>query len=135
MTVTPRLRRAAGWAILGGVLLEFGHFSAIGLWQSILSLLLSLFPRAAAIIRVLGLPILLVASLGGLAVIIAGVLFLRGHTATGRLLIGFGAGFSILSFLIYLAFAVVGRSVVLSGNTVVVLAGLLLAIYARGLAR
>ncbi|MFQ5986658.1 MAG: hypothetical protein ACE5KQ_04815, partial [Thermoplasmata archaeon] len=63
------------------------------------------------------------------------ILFLRDHTRTGRLLIGFGVGFSLLSVLIYLVSAVVGRNVQLGGNTIVVVIGLFLAIYARGLAK
>ncbi len=135
MTASPRVRRAGAWAILGGLLLEFGHFSAVGFWQSILTLLASLLPAAAVLISSLGLFILLVASLGGLAAILAGILFLRDHTRTGRTLIGFAVGFSLLSVLIYLVTSILGRNATLSGNTIVVLIGLFLAIYARGLAK
>ncbi|MEE9592950.1 MAG: hypothetical protein V3W28_05165 [Thermoplasmata archaeon] len=135
MTTSRQVRRAAAWAILGGVLLWIGHFSAVGFWQSILSFLVSLFPTAAAVIRVLGLFVLIIASLGGFAAVLAGFLFLRSHIRTGRILIGFGVGFSLLSVLIYLITAVARQDPVLSGNTIVVLIGLFLAIYARGLAK
>ncbi len=135
MTASRRVRRAGGVAILGGILLELGHFSAVGFWQSILSLLASLLPAAAALIRPLGLFVLLIASLGGLAAIVAGILFFRDHARTGRLLIGLAVGFSLLSVLIYLITSILGRNATLSGNTIVVVAGLFLAIYARGLAK
>lgn len=135
MTASRQLRRAAAWAIIGGALLWIGHFSAVGFWQSILSFLVSLFPTAATLIRVLGLFVLIIASLGGFAAVLAGFLFLRNHARTGRILIGFGVGFSLLSVLIYLITAVARQDAVLSGNTIVVLIGLFLAIYARGLAK
>ncbi|MCJ2554748.1 MAG: hypothetical protein LN410_00880 [Candidatus Thermoplasmatota archaeon] len=135
MTASRRVRGAGVWAILGGILLEVGHFSAVGFWESILSLLASLLPAATALIRALGLFVLLIASLGGLAAIVAGILFLRDHTRTGRLLIGFAVGFSLLSVLIYLITSILGRNATLSGNTLVVVVGLFLAIYARGLAK
>ena len=135
MTAPRQVRRAGAWAILGGILLELGHFSAVGFWQSILSLLASLLPAASVLIRSLGLLILLVASLGGLAAIIAGILFFRDHTRTGRVLIGFAVGFSLLSVLIYVVTLILGQNAMLSGNTIVVVIGLFLAIYARGLAK
>jgi hypothetical protein len=135
MTASRQLRRAAAWAIIGGALLWIGHFSAVGFWQSILSFLVSLFPTAATLIRVLGLFVLIIASLGGFAAVLAGFFFLRNHARTGRILIGFGVGFSLLSVLIYLITAVARQDAVLSGNTIVVLIGLFLAIYARGLAK
>lgn len=135
MTVSRQLRRAGAWAIIGGLILWIGHFSAAGFWESILAFLVSQFPAAEGIIRGLFFFILIIASLGGLAAIIAGFLFLRDHPRTGRLLIGIGAGFSLVSVLIYLVTAVVGRRAELGGNTVVVLVGLFLAIYARGLAK
>ncbi|MFQ5552436.1 MAG: hypothetical protein ACE5EW_01755 [Thermoplasmata archaeon] len=135
MSVSRQVRRAGGWAILGGVLLVLGHFSALLFWQAILSLFISFLPAAETLIRVLGLFILFIASMGGFASIIAGFLFLRNHTRTGRLLIGIGVGFSLLSVLIYLVSAVAGLRAELGGNTIVVVIGLFLAIYARGLAR
>lgn len=134
MSVAPRLRRAGGWAILGGVLLELGHFSGVGFWAAILRLLTSRFP-GNVVIGGVGLVILLIASLGGIAVIIAGVLLLRGHARTARWLIGFGAGFGLLSFLIYLGSSILQGDALLSFNTTIVLVGLFLAIYARGMAR
>ncbi len=135
MTASRRVRRAGAWAILGGILLEVGHFSAVGFWQSILSLLASLLPAATTLIHTLGLFVLLIASLGGLAAILAGLLFFRDYARTGRFLIGFAVGFSLLSVLIYLITLVLGRNATLSGNTIVIVVGLFLAIYARGLAR
>lgn len=137
MSVSGRLQRAAGWAIVGGVLLGVVHFSTLGFWQTVISLILSSSPETAnlAILAPLFRGILIIASLGGLAVVIAGILFLRGHARSGRLLIGFGAGFSLLSVLVYLVVAVVGRNLALSGTTIVVLVGLSLAIHARGLAK
>ncbi|MDX1535002.1 MAG: hypothetical protein R3291_05225 [Thermoplasmata archaeon] len=135
MTAKRPLRRAGFWAIVGGIFLVLGHFSAVGFWVSILTLLASFFPSATVLIRAFGLVILFIASLGGFAAVLAGILFLRNHARTGRLLIGLGIGFSLLSVLIYVVSAVLGRSASLSGNTIVVILGMFLAIYARGQAK
>ncbi len=127
-------RTAALLAIVSGVLLLSGQFSGAARWQALIDTL-SGFIEVTPWIQALFLAIIVIASLGGIALILAGILIARGSSALPRLLILLGAGFGILSFLVYTIPQAIRGQFPLIGESAVVTVGVVLSIVARFLAR
>ncbi len=129
-----RKRMAFVLAIVSGVLLLSGQFSGAARWQAIIDTL-SRFIEVTPSIQALFLAIIAIASLGGIAVIIAGLLIARGQSRLPRLLILLGTGFGILSLLMYIVPQAIGGRFPLIGESSAVTIGVVLSIVARSLAK
>ncbi len=117
-----RRRRAAFLAILAGALLEAGHFNAVTHWLDFIELITRFIPMNP-LLRGVFMVIILIASLGGIAVILGGLLILWRHALPARLLILFGTGFGLISFFVTIMLVIYrGDLPVLGSNVLIVLA-------------
>jgi hypothetical protein len=91
-------------ALVGGVcLIMAGVSGGVGIYALALTEIVALYPQLAGIVAIV-LPILsAIASLGGVAVILGGILILGVRLTTGKFLIMLGAGFGIFGIVIGLA--------------------------------
>jgi hypothetical protein len=96
-------------ALVGGVcLLIAGISGGVGLYAMAFMEISLLYPQLTPIISIV-LPILsTIASLGGIAVIIGGILILGVRLTTGKLLIMLGAGVGLLGVILGLASGLAG---------------------------
>jgi hypothetical protein len=99
-----KLRLAFMLALVGGILMLIaGMVGSIGIIGFAFQELQTYFPQYANLIAVVLAVLTVIASLGGIAVIIGGFLLLRARLTTGKLLIGLGAGVGIIGAIIGLA--------------------------------
>lgn len=125
---------AALLAIVGGALLVVSGFTGVARWEAYLTALSSYIEVTRAIeiaFRVL----LTIASLGGFAVIGAGILIARGHVALPRLLILIGVGFGFIGLLILFVPQMLAGEFPLVGESALVTAGVILSLMGRALAK
>ena len=78
--------------------------------------------------------LVLVASLGGIAVIVGGLLIDKGKVGAGKLLITLGTGLGLIGLLVSLAVAVKEESLTVGGFLSVGAIGVILSIVARAVA-
>lgn len=125
-----RKRRAAFLAVLSGSILMAGHFSSVNRWEDVLGVMGD-FVGTGALVRVGFWVLLALASLGGLAVILGGLLILNDRLLLAKTLILLGTGFGLISFLLILALVVYRGNLPVTGNSLILLAALGLSIVAR----
>ncbi len=117
-----RRKTAAFLAILAGTLLQAGHFSAVTHWLDFIELVTRFIPMNP-LLRGVFTVVILIASLGGIAVILGGLLILWRRALVARLLILFGTGFGLVSFLVTVMLVIYrGDLPVLGSNLLIVLA-------------
>jgi len=78
--------------------------------------------------------LVLIASLGGIAVIVGGLLINKGKVGTGKLLITLGTGLGLIGLIVSLAVAVKEESLTIGGFLGVGAIGVILSIVARAVA-
>jgi hypothetical protein len=101
---TGRLRTASFLAIVGGIcLLVAGVSGGVGIYAFAFTEIAAHFPSLASVLGTLLAVLTVIASFGGIAVIVGGLLILGGRVTTGKLLIALGAGVGIFGILIGLA--------------------------------
>ncbi len=117
-----RRRSAALLSILAGALLAAGHFSGAPHWVSFLELVARFIPMNL-VLRGVFVAVLVVASFGGIAVILGGLLILGRRDLLAKLLILLGTGFGLVSFVVAISLAVYrGDLPVYGGNALIVIA-------------
>ncbi len=121
-------------AIVAGILLIAGQFTGAARWASLRDTFAGLVEITPPV-EMLFFVIIGIASLGGVAAIVAGILLLRGQSALPRLLILLGVGFGTLGFLLYIVPQALGGRFPLIGESITVTAGIVLALVARSLGK
>lgn len=130
--MAKRLREAAIAAFLSGILLLLADISGEGLWV--------LLAQVAGILvesRLLSLGffvLISISSLGGIAVILGGLLFLAKRGSLGRAFVILGTGMGALGLLLTLALWALAGSP-LTFRFVLGIAGVLLSLHARNIAK
>jgi hypothetical protein len=90
-------------ALIGGILLfQASWVGSIGFIADIATYAATYFPAAAEAITLLLTVLLYIASLGGIAVIVGGILFAMNRIGTGKFVIGLGAGIGLFGLIIML---------------------------------
>ncbi|MBY8998394.1 MAG: hypothetical protein KGD60_11740 [Candidatus Thorarchaeota archaeon] len=90
-------------ALIGGFLLfQVSWIGSIGFIADIATYAALYFPAVAEIITLVLTILLYIASLGGIAVIIGGILIARERVGTGKVVIGLGAGVGLFGLIITL---------------------------------
>lgn len=99
-------------ALIGGFLLfQVGWIGSIGFIDDIAAYALLYFPTIADIITLVLTALLYIASLGGIAVIVGGILIAMNREGTGKFVIGLGAGIGLIGLIIMLAEALIAGGV------------------------
>jgi len=120
---------AAIIGVIGGVLMLLVGASGAAAWAQVMDFLQSKLGTDAAI-QTLAYILILIASLGGIAVILGSVLFLTKHVRAGRLLIALGAGFGLIGLIIFIWVSIEHEEFSLAGIGLGMV-GLVLSIIAR----
>ena len=90
-------------ALIGGFLLfQSGWIGSIGLIDDIAAYALLYFPTMADLMTMILTVLVYIASLGGIAVIIGGILIAMSRISTGKFVIGLGAGIGLIGLIIML---------------------------------
>jgi hypothetical protein len=101
---TGRLRTAFLLALVGGILLLVAGVSGgVGIYAFAFAEISSLYPSLASVLGALLAVLTVIASFGGVAVIVGGILILGSRVTTGKLFITLGAGVGIFGIIIGLA--------------------------------
>jgi hypothetical protein len=99
-------------ALIGGFLLfQVSWVGSIGFIGDIAAFALLYFPTMADIITMLLTVLIYIASLGGIAVIIGGILIAMSRESTGKFVITLGAGIGLIGLIIMLAEAVMAGGI------------------------
>jgi len=123
-------RTAGAIGILAGVLMLLAGASGAAAWSDILSFLEARL-GSSAVINIFALVIVLIASLGGLAVIIGSALIASNRVRGGRLLIALGAGFGLIGLIIFVVVSLEKRELPFVTGIGFGALGLILSIVAR----
>jgi hypothetical protein len=101
----PGRRRTAFLLALGGgiLLLVAGVSGGVGIYALAFNEISIQFPQLTNVLGILLAALTVIASFGGVAVIVGGILVLGGRVTSGKLFIGLGAGVGIFSIIIGLA--------------------------------
>ena len=99
-SVAEANRTAGAIGILAGVLMILAGASGATAWSHILSFLEARLGSSAPI-NMLAIVIVVIASLGGLAVIIGSALIASNHVRGGRLLMALGAGIGVIGLILF----------------------------------
>ncbi len=92
---------AAIIGVVGGVMMLLVGASGAVAWQQVVDFLQSRL-GTDAVIQTLAYILILIASMGGLAVMLGSTLFLTKHVRAGRLLITLGAGFGLIGLIVFI---------------------------------
>jgi signal transduction histidine kinase len=103
MTVSARNRTAAIIAIIGGILLLIGGSTGMaGFLSELSNIIQDLLGGENQVVATIFWILIIIATLGGLAVIIGGLLIYKNHIIIGKILITLGAGMGIIGLIISL---------------------------------
>lgn len=99
-----RNRTAFLLALIGGIcLLIAGVSGGVAIYAFAFAEISAHFPQLTSVLGILLAVLTLIASFGGVAVIVGGIMILGGRITSGKLFIGLGAGFGIFSIIVGLA--------------------------------
>lgn len=121
-------------AIIAGILLLIAGVSGTATWEAIKGFVASQFP-GNEILETVFVVLIFIASLGGIAVIIGGLLIGKKKTKTGRLLILLGAGIGIIGLMFSIIVAYSEGSLTLGSFLSIGTIGIILSIAARIIAK
>jgi len=103
MTVSTRNRTAAIIAVIGGILLLIGGSTGMaGFLRELSNIVQDLMGGENQAVATIFWILIIIATLGGLAVIIGGLLIYKNHIIIGKILITLGAGMGIIGLIISL---------------------------------
>ena len=117
-------------AIIAGILLLIAGVSGAATWEAIKGFVASQFP-GNEILEIVFVVLIFIASLGGIAVIIGGLLIGKKKTRIGRLLILLGAGMGIIGLIFSIIVAYSEGSLALGSFLSIGTIGIILSIVAR----
>jgi hypothetical protein len=128
--MTNENKKAMGIAIVAGVLLLVAGLSGLAAWEDIRTYVTDNMGDNEAIQYVF-VVLILIASLGGIAVIVGGLLIGKDKVGLGKFLITLGAGLGLIGFIISLVVGIMAGSLVIGGFLGIGAIGLILSIVAR----
>lgn len=126
-------QRAMIIAMVAGILLLIAGLSGMAAMETIKSFVTENVVDNEAV-QIAFIVLVLVASLGGIAVIVGGLLIDKGKVGAGKLLITLGTGLGLIGLLVSLAVAVKEESLTVGGFLSVGAIGVILSIVARAVA-
>jgi hypothetical protein len=118
-----------GIAVVAGILLLIAGLSGLAVWEEIKAFVIHNVSDNAAI-QTLFLVLIIIASLGGIAVIIGGVLIGTNRAGPGKLLLTLGVGLGLIGFVLSLVVAINEGSLTIGGFLSIGAIGLVLSIVA-----
>ena len=121
-------------AVVAGILLSIAGVSGLATWETIGAFVTANIANNN-IVQFLFAILIFIASLGGIAVIIGGILIGTTRVGTGKLLISIGAGLGIIGLIFSILIALIEGSFSLSSFTSIGAIGLILSIVARAVAK
>ena len=117
-------------AIIAGILLLIAGVSGLATWEEIKSFVTTNIVDNA-IVQIIFAILIFIASLGGIAVILGGILIGKNRIGTGKLLITLGAGLGLIGLLITIIITVYEGSFTLGSFFSIGTIGLVLSIASR----
>lgn len=121
-------------AIVAGILLLLSGTSGLATWELVKEFVTNNITDNAAV-QIIFAILIFIASLGGLAVIVGGILIGKENLGTGKFLITLGAGMGIIGLIVSIYIAYVQGSLTIGSFFTVGFTGLLLSIIARSMAK
>jgi hypothetical protein len=128
--MTSRNSQAMGLAIVAGILLLIAGVSGLATWETIKDFVTT-HVIDNAIVQIIFVILIFIASLGGIAVIIGGLLIGKNKVRTGKFVIALGAGLGLIGLIVSLVIAIVEGSFTLSSFLSIGAIGVILSIVAR----
>lgn len=119
-------------AIISGCLLLISGISGAALWETIADFITLYLPTNTYIETVLVI-IILIASLGGLSVLLGGLLIGTNKIRTGKILIALGAGMGLIGLLVSIFIGIIQQSLTIGSFFSLGTIGIILSIVARKL--
>jgi len=132
--MASKYRTAMYVAIVAGILLLISGISGLATWETVKEFVTNNLTDDA-VIQIVFAILIFIASLGGLAVIIGGILIGKENLSTGRFLIMLGAGMGIIGLIVSIYIAYVEGSLTIGSFFSIGFMGLLLSIIARSMAK
>ena len=126
--------QAMGIAIIAGILLLIAGISGATTWEAIKGFVSSQFP-GNEILEIVFVILIFIASLGGIAVIIGGLLIGKKKIGTGRFFILLGAGMGIIGLIFSIIVAYSEGNLTISSFLSIGMIGIILSIAARIIAK
>jgi hypothetical protein len=129
-----RNTQAMGIAILAGILLIIAGISGIATWETIKDFVTTHITDNS-IIQIVFAILIFIASLGGIAVIIGGVLIGRNNVGLGKFIIALGAGLGLIGLIFTLLITYTEGNFTIGSFLSIGTIGLILSIVARIIAK
>jgi len=121
-------------AIIAGILLLISGISGLATWEAIQEFVTNNIVDNA-VIQIVFAILIFIASLGGIAVIIGGLLIGKDQVGTGKFLITLGAGLGIIGLIVSIYYAYMEGTLDIWGFFSIGFIGLILSIIARMMAK
>jgi len=121
-------------AFIAGILLLISGLSGVATWETIKDFVVT-HVGDNEILQIVFTILLFIASLGGIAVIIGGLLIGKNRVGTGKFIIALGAGLGLIGLIISIIIAYQQESLTLEGFLSIGMIGLILSIVARFMAK
>jgi len=122
--------KAAILAIWAGVLMLLSGVTGASQWRRTFDLVQQLL-GPSALLRFVQLVFVVLGSVGGIFVILGAYAFREDHVRTGKLLILFGTGFTIVSLILFLILAIQHGEWPFAGGAILGFVGVILSVVAR----
>jgi hypothetical protein len=121
-------------AIIAGILLLIAGINGVATWETIKDFVINNVVDNSAV-QILFAVLILIASLGGLAVIIGGLLIGKDKVRTGRFIIALGAGLGLIGLIVSIVIALYEESPIIGSFFSIGAIGLIMSIIARMMAK
>ena len=128
--MTSRNSQAMSLAIVAGILLLIAGVSGLATWETIKNFVTT-HVIDNTIVQIVFAILIFIASLGGIAVIIGGLLIGKNKVRTGKFVIALGAGLGLIGLIVSLVIAIVEGNFTLSCFLSIGAIGVILSIVAR----
>lgn len=127
-------RKAMGIAIVAGILLLISGVNGVVTWETIKSFV-STHVIDNIIVQFVFAILILIASLGGIAVIIGGILIGKNKVRSGKIIIALGAGLGLIGLIVSILISVIEESFTIGAFLSIGMIGFILSIVARVVAK
>jgi hypothetical protein len=132
--MTSKNKTAMGLAIVAGILLLVEGVSGLATWETIKEFVTK-HVADNEIIQIVFAILIFIASLGGIAVIIGGLLIGKNTVKTGKFIILLGAGMGLIGLIVAIIIGVMQESITLGSFFTIGAIGIILSIVARSTAK
>ena len=132
--MTSRNTQAMGIAFVAGIFLIIGGISGLTTWETIKDFVTT-HVTDNSIIQIVFAILIFIASLGGIAVIIGGLLIGKNNVGLGKFIIALGAGLGLIGLIFSLVITYIEGNFTIASYSSIGAIGLILSIVARILAK